>query len=186
MPEPQADNKQSLNNDSEGPSKSELKRQMTELQKLGEQLLQLQPRELEDMQLAEPLMEAVLLARRINSREGKRRQLQYIGKLMRSIDAEPIRLQLLQREQGHQQINRQFHQLEQLRDQLIGNGVSEIDSVIARFPSADRTRLGQLVRAARKEQEQQQAPKSARKLFRYLRELAEHSGQHKPENPAAE
>ena len=185
MPDIHPDDKHSLNSDSEGPSKSELKRQMTELQKLGEQLLHLQHRALEKMQLPQSLMEAVLLARRIKSREGKRRQLQYIGKLMRTIDAEPIRLQLLQREQGHQQINRQFHQLEQLRDQLLGNGVSEIDSVIARFPMADRTRLGQLVRAASKEQEQLQAPKSSRKLFRYLRELAEHSDQGL-EDPAAE
>jgi ribosome-associated protein len=185
MPDIHPDDKHSLHSDAEGPSKSELKRQMTELQKLGEQLLHLQHRELEKMQLPQSLMEAVLLARRIKSREGKRRQLQYIGKLMRTIDAEPIRLQLLQREQGRQQINRQFHQLELLRDQLLSNGVSEIDSVIAHYPMADRTRLGQLVRAASKEQDQLQAPKSSRKLFRYLRELAEHSDQGL-EDPAAE
>ncbi len=175
-----------LDLDDEKPSKSELKRQMTQLQKLGEQLLNLQPVELEKMQLPETLLEALALARRIKSREGKRRQLQYIGKLMRSIDAEPIRLHLQQREQGQQLAQRRFHQLEQMRDRLVNNGTGEIEQVMARFPTADRTRLGHLVRAAGRERENHQAPKSARRLFRYLRDLDEHSSPPDPEPSAGQ
>jgi ribosome-associated protein len=173
-----------LDQDAERPSKSELKRQMTQLQKLGEQLLGLPPLELEKMQLPETLLEALALARRIKSREAKRRQLQYIGKLMRGIDAEPIRLNLLQREQGRQLAQRRFHQLEQMRDRLVNNGPGEIEQVMTRFPTADRTRLGHLVRAAGRERDNQKAPKSARSLFRYLRELDEHSSPPDPEPPA--
>jgi ribosome-associated protein len=157
----------------DGPSKSAVKRQMSELQKLGEQLLPLPQRTLDKMQLPEQLMEAVLLAKRIKHREGRRRQLQYIGKIMRGIDAEPIRQFLLQREQGDQQRNRQFHELEKLRDTLLEQGVTGLELVITRYPHAERSRLAQLARAAHKEHTLQQPPKSARKLFRYLRELAE-------------
>ena len=154
-------------------SKSELKRQMLALQKLGEQLLHLPQKELDRMALPEQLMDALQLAGRIKNREGRRRQLQYIGKIMRRIDAEPIRQRLLQKEQGTQEKNHQFQALEQLRDDLVSGGMPVIEQVLNRFPEADRSRLSQLVRSAGKEKQRQQPPKSARKLFRYLRELAE-------------
>ncbi len=185
------DNQQNNNrhdpaDDREKLSKSAMKRQMTELQELGEQLLTLSPAELEQVPLPENLREALTLARRIKAREGRRRQLQFIGKLMRSIDAEPIRRYLLERERGQQQAQRRFHQLEQMRDRLVDNGPGEIEQVIARFPDADRTRLGQLVRNAARERERQQPPSSARKLFRYLRELDEQFSPPETPPPAGE
>jgi ribosome-associated protein len=160
--------------DLQQPSKSERKRQMLALQKLGEQLLCYSPAEWDNMALPEPLTEALLLANRIKSREGRRRQLQYIGKLMRSVDAEAISQQLRQRQQGDQQKIRQFHSLERLRDQLINDGPPAVERTLERFPQAQRSRLKQLVRTAIKEQQRQQPAKAARKLFHYLRELAEH------------
>jgi ribosome-associated protein len=165
------------------PSKSELKRQMLALQKLGEQLLDLPQKELDNLILPEQLMDALMLAKRIKNREGKRRQLQYIGKLMRTIDAEAIRQKLQQRDQLDQQKNSQFHALEQLRDELISSGITAVEQVLIRYPDADRSRLKQLLRSAVKEKQQQQPPKSARKLFRYLRELDELQQQSAP--PAA-
>ena len=123
------------------------------------------------MALPEPLVDALMLAKRIKNREGKRRQLQYIGKLMRNIDAEPIRQQLLQRDQLDQQKNQQFHALEQLRNELVDGGLSAVETALVRYPDADRSRLKQLLRSAAKEKQLQQPPKSSRKLFRYLREL---------------
>ena len=166
------------------PSKSELKRQMLALQKLGEQLLALPQKELDSLALPEQLMDALMLAKRIKNREGKRRQLQYIGKLMRNIDAEHIRQKLLQRDQLDQQKNHQFHALEQLRDELVSNGVTAVEPVLGRYPDADRSRLKQLVRSAVKETQLQQPPKSARKLFRYLRELEELQQQSAPQATA--
>lgn len=161
------------NKSSEQVSKSELKRQMLALQKLGEQLSLLPQKELDRMALPAQLMDALQLAKRIKNREGRRRQLQYIGKIMRRIDAEPIRQRLLQQEQGEQEKNSQLHALEQLRDDLVSGGMPVIEQVLNRFPEAERSRLSQLVRSAGKEKLRQQSPKSARKLFHYLRELTE-------------
>jgi ribosome-associated protein len=76
------------------PSKTRLKRQMHELQQLGERLAALTPAQLARIELPEALREQIELARRITSREGLRRQLQYIGRLMRDVDADAIRLAL--------------------------------------------------------------------------------------------
>lgn len=154
------------------PSKSERKRQMLALQKIGEQLLEVPEREWSRLGMPENLVEALQLAGRIKSREGKRRQLQYVGKLMRQIDTAAIEAFLQERQAGHQQKLRRFHALEKLRDALI-EGDAEPEQVLAEYPQADRSQLAQLVRGARKEQQREQAPRSARKLFRYLRELEE-------------
>ncbi len=159
--------------DVDKPSKSELKRQMLALQKLGEQLLTLPRGELDRLALPDQLVDALLLAQRIKSREGRRRQLQYIGKLMRTIDAEPIQRVIEQRETGHREKNQQFHALEQLRDTLIAGDNADLDQALTSYPHADRSRLSQLVRTARKERDREQAPRAARKLFHYLRELEE-------------
>jgi ribosome-associated protein len=153
-------------------SKSERKRQMLALQKLGVQLLKLSAKEWQQLALPDTLQEALELAQRIKNPEGKRRQLQYIGKLMRQIDAEPVEEYLRLREAGHQHKVRRFQALEQLRDDLIEARVSP-EQVIVDYPQAERSQLGQLLRTARKERERQQSPRAARKLFRYLRELDE-------------
>lgn len=159
--------------DDSRPSKSELKRQMLALQQLGVDLIELPQRELDRLALPEELCDAIGVAQRIKSREGRRRQLQYIGKLMRQVDHEPIAKLIHERKTGQQHLTREFHALEQMRDDLIERGMPAIDRVLQEYAAADRSRLSQLVRSARKEREREQAPKSARKLFRYLRELAE-------------
>ena len=157
----------------ERPSKSRLRRDAEELQALGRELVDLPASALAAMPLPDTLREAVMQARTITAHGGRRRQLQYIGKLMREVDATPIRDALAQRERQSRTAARRFQQLEELRDRLLHDGDEAVEAVCARYPGAERQRLRQLLRQARKEQERQQPPKSARQLFRYLRELDE-------------
>ena len=157
-----------------GPSKSELKRRMTALQALGEALTALPDKQLAKVPIEdERLRAAITETRLIKSNSARRRHMQYIGKLMRLIDAEPIAEYLQRRADGHQEKAREFQALEALRDSLINGPDSGIEDCMVRFPDAERSRLRQLVRTARKERDAQQSPKAARKLFKYLRELAE-------------
>lgn len=157
----------------EKPSKSERKREMTALQELGEAIVKLSDGEFATIPLDGELLTAILLARRLKSSEGLRRQLQYIGKLMRQADNAAIAAAYEELQNGRQQRNQQFHALEQLRDEIIATGVPAMEKVLSNYPNADRQHLRQLITAAAKEHELQKPPAAARKLFRYLRELAE-------------
>lgn len=157
----------------EKPSKSARKREMLALQELGEAIVKLSEGELATIPLDGELREAILIARRITSNEGKRRQLQFVGKLMRHNDTTAIAAALEELNNGRQQHNQRFHQLEQLRDELVASGVSAMEKVLELYANADRQHLRQLITAAVKEREQEKPPAAARKLFRYLRELAE-------------
>ncbi|MDX9875483.1 MAG: ribosome biogenesis factor YjgA [Spongiibacteraceae bacterium] len=159
--------------DFDRPSKSAVKREMLALQALGAALVDLPDGQLASMPLEDPLLEAIQTARRIKSREGRRRQLQYIGKLMRKIDVTELQAAYDDLLNGRQLHNQQFHELEALRDQLVEVGPESIGEVVERYPAADRQHLRQLIVAARREREAERPPASARKLFRYLRELAE-------------
>lgn len=153
-------------------SKSQLKREMTALQELGETLVKLSNRDLQRVPVDEDLKAEILKARSIQQREGRRRQLQFIGKLMRSIDCTPIEAALQQMAAGNRAEARQFHALEDMRDQLIANADNALENILQTYPNADRQHLRQLIRNAQHEQAADKPPASARKLFRYLRELA--------------
>lgn len=155
------------------PSKSERKREMQALQELGSHIVKLSEGELATIPLEGALAEAIAVARRITSHEGLRRQMQYIGRLMRETDVEAIEAAYEELQNGRQQMNQRFHLLEQLRDRLIAEGPNAMDAVTGDYPEADRQHLRQLITAAVKEREQNKPPAAARKLFRYLRELAE-------------
>jgi ribosome-associated protein len=157
----------------EKPSKSELKREMTALQELGEAIVKLSDGEFSTIPLEGELLAAITVARRLKSGEGLRRQLQYIGKLMRLVDSAAIAAAYEELQNGRQQRNQQFHALEQLRDEIIATGLPAMEKVLADYPNTDRQHLRQLITAAVKERELQKPPAAARKLFRYLRELAE-------------
>jgi ribosome-associated protein len=155
------------------PSKSERKREMQALQELGENIVGLSAGEFASIPLEGLLLEAITLARRLPNREGLRRQLQYIGKLMRESDVEAIATAYDELLNGRQLLNQKFHQLEQMRDRLLAEGLDAIAVVLDEYPLADRQHLRQLIAAAVKEREQNKPPAAARKLFKYLRELAE-------------
>ena len=160
----------------EAPSKSRRKRDMLELQKLGEELLTFPDAALREMGLPEPLFEALESARRIKAHGGRRRQLQYIGKLMRTLDMAPIRAAMASRQQQEITHTRAFHRLERLREALIDDGEATLAGVLGDYPAADRKQLRRLARQARTERENRQPPRAARALFRYLRQLQDRSG----------
>lgn len=153
-------------------SKSQLKREMTALQEMGETLVKLSDRDLQRVPLDDDLKTEILKARSIQQREGRRRQLQYIGKLMRAIDCTPIEAALKKMAAGNRAEARQFHALEDLRDELIANNDNALENTLQIYPNADRQHLRQLIRNAQREQAANKPPASARKLFRYLRELS--------------
>ncbi len=157
----------------EKPSKSERKREMQALQEVGERIVKLSDGEFATIPLDGELLTAMTLARRLKTGEGLRRQMQFIGKLMRHADTAAIELAMQDLENGRALHNQRFHQLEQLRDTLLTEGVNAMDKVLEPYPQADRQHLRQLIITAVKEREQEKPPAAARKLFKYLRELAE-------------
>ena len=158
----------------EAPSKSARKREMTARQELGEALCALSPRELQQIPIDSPeLLEAIEESRRIRHHSALRRHRQYIGKLMRRIDPEPIQQALDALHQSRQDQARAFHALEDLREELITGDDRALTATIDRFPHADRQHLRQLVREAQREASAGKPPAASRRLFRYLRELAE-------------
>lgn len=166
---------QSTDNDQALPkSKSQLKREMHELQQLGEALVEMPVAAYDKLPVPAQLDEAIALARNIKSRSALRRQLQLIGKIMRRIDSEPIANAYQQWQGGNRQQARHHQQLEQLRDQLIDS-----DDVLAQLindkPDCDIQQLRQLVRLARQElnPEQNKPPRYYRKLFQFLKQLHE-------------
>jgi len=153
-------------------SKSEIKRDAEELKRLGAELVDLGKNSLDKIPLDERLRTEIELAQRIK-KEGRRRQLQLIGKLLRSIDVEPIRTALDKLKNRHNQQVALFHKLEMLRDRLIEEGDEAMTDLLALYPQADRQQLRSMIRNAQKEKAGNKPPKSARQIFQYLRELAE-------------
>jgi ribosome-associated protein len=153
-------------------SKSQVKREMLALQSLGEQLVDLTLEQINNIEMPQDLREAVLFARTLKKSETWRRQMQYIGTLMRDADPEPIRKALdgISRGRGHDA--QLFRELEQWRSGLVDGNDEFLAKTVDRFPDADRKRLRSLALKARKEREENQPPMASRALFRYLKELA--------------
>jgi ribosome-associated protein len=158
----------------ERPSKSERKRMMHALQELGERLVALKPQELAGFELPESLNEAIAEARRITDFEGRRRQLQYVGKLMREADAESIRARL-DTIQGAAREHTQLHRAaEQWRDELLQGGAA-LEQFAARHPQADRARLEALVASVNHDRGRGAPPRQYRELFRVIRGILQNS-----------
>lgn len=145
---------------------------MSELQALGEALVALSSEQLDKIELPEDLREAVRDAQRFKQHEAHRRQLQYIGRLMRGLDAEPIRAALADLRGVSAAANARFHALERLRERLLEDE-KVIGEIAAAHPRADLQQLRQLRRNALKEKEQGKPPRAYRELFRVLRSLDE-------------
>jgi ribosome-associated protein len=152
------------------PSKSERKRRSDDLQTLGEALIDLPDSELDALPLPEQLRDAVLLARRITKHGGLYRQKQYIGKLMRKIDAEPIRAAIEARRDRERVEALRFRRIEQWRDRLLKEGPAAIEPLRIEAPAIDAAALAKLLERARDEQRTDGTPQAARELFRLLRE----------------
>ena len=151
-------------------SKSEIKRDAEDLKQLGEKLVNLTKANLTKVLLDDSLKDAIELAQRLQ-KEARRRQLQYIGKLLRSIDAKPIREALEKIENKHNQQQAMLHKLEILRDELVAKGDVALTDLLNEHPSADRQQLRNLIRAAQKEKEQNKPSKAYREIYQILKTL---------------
>ncbi len=155
------------------PNKSQAKRDSHHLVNVGEDIIKLNTEEIQAMDLPDELAQAVSTARKIKSRSGLKRQRLYIGKLLRSIDSEHIEAQLKKIQHRHDTNTAQFKRLEMWRDKLIENDKEILNDVISSYPELDRQHINQLIRAAQQEKKLAKTPTAARKLFKYLSELAE-------------
>ena len=151
-------------------SKSEIKRDAEELKQLGEKLVNLTKANLTKMPLDDSLLDAVELAQRLQ-KEARRRQLQYIGKLLRGMNVEPIREALAKIENKHNQQQAMLHKLEKVRDELVEKGDAALTNLLNDYPKADRQQLRNLIRAAQKEQAQNKPSKAYREIYQILKTL---------------
>jgi ribosome-associated protein len=157
--------------DPERPSKGSLKRQAEELQELGEALIDLPDEVLDQLPLPEILRDAVANARRFTSHGASLRQRQYIGKLMRKIDAAPIREAIEARRRDERLAARRFRRVETWRDRLLGEPDTALAQLQQELPAADLARVRALLAQASAEAREGRAPRAARLLFQYLRDL---------------
>lgn len=154
----------------EPPSKSSRKRDMHALQEIGSELVALPAERLKKLDLPEDLRDAVMDARRFTKHEAIRRQLQYIGKLMRHVDAEPIRAALDAMKGVSKEEVARHHRLERLRSEFLEDE-KVASRIVELWPTADIQYLRTLRRNALRERDQNKPPRSYRELFRMLREL---------------
>lgn len=157
------------------PSKSQRKRDMLALQKLGEKLLELTPDQLARMDLSEDLLEALRFYHTLKDKEARRRHLQFIGTVMRRLDAEPIQQALDDLDQLRFRQAEDFHQIEQWRDALIAGDDALLEELAQRF-DLDRPQLRRMVRVAAEEKAAAKPSKQGRALFRLLRQRFEQEG----------
>lgn len=154
-------------------SRTQLKKEDKALQKLGESLVALAPDQLEGIDMPAVLREAIQQARKTRTHGARRRQLKYVGKVMREIDCEPIYQAIRNLQLGDLQKARAFQQIEAWRDELKAGNYQVIEEILNCSPNAERQRLTQLARNAHANCQTEKAVKSSRLLFRYLKEISE-------------
>jgi ribosome-associated protein len=152
------------------PSKTKIKKQMHDLQKIGEQLAALNKDQLNELDLPENLRDAINEVKRITKFGAISRQMQYIGRLMRDIDPAPIVAKMEVWNGTSRQHIAWLHQVESWRDRLLEDPNS-LTELLADHPQADAQRLRTLIRNALKEKELNKPPKSFREIFQVLRDI---------------
>ncbi len=159
--------------DSSKPSKTSIKKKMHELQALGETLLDLPAASLATVPMPETLQNAVMLGRKMNKFGALNRQKQFIGKLMRHLDAGPIRDALAAIAQEGL-VEKQLHKCtENWRDRLLSDGSSALESFLKEFPGCDRQQLRQITRAHGKAGSEIVLTTERKKLYRFVHAILE-------------
>jgi ribosome-associated protein len=155
------------------PSKSQLKREMTALQKLGEELVA-EPRDrVKRVPMPEDVREAILECQQIKDHEGRRRQMQYVGKKMRTLDEDEIAAiqRTLDSWRGLSKADTAaLHAIERKRDKLLADDKA-LTQLLGQHPELDAQQLRALIRNARKEQAENKPPKAYREIFQILKQL---------------
>lgn len=158
----------------ERPSKSELKRQMTVLQKLGEELVNEARDRVKRVPMPEDVRDAILECQQIKDHEGRRRQLQYVGKKMRTLDEEEVAAiqRTIDSWKGLSKADTaNMHAMERRRDKLLSDDKA-LTVLLSENPELDVQHLRTLIRNARKEQAENKPPKAYREIFQILKDIA--------------
>lgn len=158
----------------ERPSKSELKRQSNELQKLGETLIEAPRDRVKRVPMPDEVKDAILMAQTITNHEGRRRQLQFVGKLMRTLDEEEVAViqRTIESWKGTSKAEAAaLHALERRREKLLADDKA-LTQLLEEHPQLDVQHLRTLIRNARKEQAENKPPKAYREIFQILKDLA--------------
>jgi ribosome-associated protein len=155
------------------PSKSELKRQSSDLQKLGEQLVAEARDRVKRVPMPEDVRDAILMCQTISNHEGRRRQLQFVGKKMRTLDEEEIAI--IQRtidswKGASKAETAALHALERRREKLLADDKA-LTQLLGEHPELDGQHLRTLIRNARKEQAENKPPKAYREIFQILKDI---------------
>jgi ribosome-associated protein len=153
-------------------SKTKLKAEADAAQNIGKKLIALSKDRLIKLELPEALFDAVLEAKRLTANGAIRRQLQYLGRLMRDVDSAPIVTQLEAWEGKNTEENARFHSMERWRTRLIAEPMA-LQEFLTSFPQADIQQLRTLIRNAQREEAALKPPKSSRELFKLIREISE-------------
>lgn len=172
------------------PSKSQLKREMTALQDLGEELVSQPKDRVMRVPMPEDVRDAILECQRIKDHEGRRRQMQYVGKKMRTLEEDELAAiqKVLDSWKGASKAETaSLHALERRRDKLLADD-GALKELLAQYPELDLQRMRTLIRNARKEQAEQKPPKAYREIFQILKQLQSPStdttDEHDPEDDA--
>ena len=152
-------------------SKTQLKQEAEDIKQLGVALVEFSNAQLDEIPMSDELREAVQLANRINrKKDGFRRQLQLIGKILRGSDIPVIEDGINRLRAHHLRSNTHFHELEQVRDDIVNQGDSAIQTLLHKYPDLDRQKLRQMQRQAVKQKETEKPPKASREIFQYLKQ----------------
>ena len=166
-----SDEKQDTTNLSQ--SRTQQKKADHARQRFGERLVELSTEQLKGVGMSDELMAAVSLARKTTQHGARRRQVKYIGSLLRRVEIAPIAKALDGIAQGDYEKALAFKKLETWRDRLRDGNMALIEEILAACPQAQRQQLSQLARNAKKEFEGNKGSKSSKALFRYLKEISE-------------
>ncbi|TDQ37525.1 ribosome biogenesis factor YjgA [Thiopseudomonas denitrificans] len=154
-------------------SKTQVKREFLALQDLGARLAGLKPDILNRLPLNDALLKALEESPRHTKHIARKRHNQYLGKLLRGHDVEAIQSVLDNFDSASREYNNRFHQLERWRERLLDEGDDALQELMLEYPDIDSQHLRGLIRQAQHERAREKPPLAARKLFKYLREMAE-------------
>ena len=168
------------------PSKTQLKAEAGEKQALGEALLTLRADLMARLDLPDKLLDAIASAKKITSFEGKRRQMQFIGKLMRPLDPDPIREAINEQLNGSAQLTLALHLAEQWRDKLVADDEA-LSAWLSEYPATDAQQLRALIRQTRKDFKPEKPGEAPRhgKTYREVFQLVKEAMKNKAEGPPA-
>lgn len=160
-----------IEQDEQEKSKSQIKREFAELQKLGEKLVALKPAQIPDFSFSTVILDALDEYTRIKNRTAQQRHIRRIGKLLADENVAAIRDKLERLSANHPEEKRRIKRLEMWRDKLISDGDIALNELVSSCPETDRNYLRQLVRAAQKEMRSEKASATPKKIFAYLKTL---------------